>query len=260
MEFNLQSILRALLISTSESLSIKAIQAVVTRYHEQQERSANAAGTATELDEAGVPVARVTGVPIPEQSEIEDIINQVPLLLTATQIREAMDALNQTMKENGEVTRIVAGPEGFRLAIAPEYANWVRLLRDEPKPQRLSTAALETLAIIAYRQPVTRSEMETLRGVSVDAALSRLLDLELIFVSGRADTPGRPSQYSTTQKFLEFVGIQTVSELPESDVLSPAQIAEWLQKAVVPQRPKTAADVGLAEDKTLDLPNTQPNE
>ncbi|MCR5183564.1 MAG: SMC-Scp complex subunit ScpB [Opitutales bacterium] len=252
-DFNLQSILRALLISTSESISIKEIQTVVARYHEQREREMLAVGTPEDFDEAGLPVVR-NGVPAPEQGEIEQIVNQVPLLLTATQIREAMEILNQTMKDDGEVTRIVSGPEGFRLAIAPEYASWVRLLRDEPKPNRLSTAALETLAIIAYRQPVTRAEMESLRGVSVDTALARLVDLDLVRISGRADSPGRPSQYSTTQKFLDFVGIRTVSELPESDVLSPAQIAEWLQKAMAPQKPKTSADVGLTDDKTLDLP------
>lgn len=247
MEFDLQRVLRALLVSTSEALSVKEIQSVVTRYHEWREESAG-----TELDEAGLPVDPES-VPAPEQGEIEDIINQVPLLLTAAQIREAMEKLDSTMRENGEPTRVVAGPKGYKLTVAPEYADWIRLLRNEAKPKRLSAAVLETLAVVAYRQPVTRAEMEALRGVAVDSALARLCDLELVCVSGRAETPGRPQQYATTQKFLEFAGLKTISELPESDVLSPAQIAEWLQKAMRPQTPKTAADVGLAEDETLNL-------
>lgn len=245
MEFNLKKILKALLASTSEPLSIKDIQAVITRYHEQREKTGGA--PAPETDEGGVPVERPAGESEPEQSIIEDIINQVPVLLTATQIREAIEELNQEMKDSRDATRIVIGPEGFRMMIAPDYAEWVRLLRNDPRPQRLTAAALETLAIVAYRQPVTRAEMEALRGVSVDSALSRLLDLELVMVSGRADLPGRPSQFSTTPKFLEFIGLQTISELPESDVLSPSQISAWIQKAMNPNRP-TNSDVGLQDE------------
>lgn len=246
MEFNLKKILKALLASTSEPLSIKDIQAVITRYHEQREK--NEKNAAPETDEGGVPVARPEGENAePEQRVIEDIINQVPVLLTATQIREAIEELNSEMKDSRDATRIIIGPEGFRMVIAPDYAEWIRLLRNDPRPQRLTAAALETLAIVAYRQPVTRAEMEALRGVSVDSALSRLLDLELIMVSGRADLPGRPSQFSTTSKFLEFIGLQTISELPESDVLSPSQISAWIQKAMNPNRP-TNADVGLHEE------------
>lgn len=245
MEFNLKKILKALLASTSEPLSIKDIQAVITRYHEQREK--NGKSSVPETDEGGVPVPHNSADSEPEQSIIEDIINQVPILLTATQIREAIEELNQEMKESRDATRIIVGPEGFRMMIAPDYAEWVRLLRNDPRPQRLTAAALETLAIVAYRQPVTRAEMEALRGVSVDSALSRLLDLELIMVSGRADLPGRPSQFSTTPKFLEFIGLQTISELPESDVLSPSQISAWIQKAMNPNRP-TNSDVGLHDE------------
>lgn len=248
MEFNLKKILKALLASTSEPLSIKDIQAVITRYHEQREK--NAKIPARETDEAGVLVAPPEDAAAePVQRVIEDIINQVPMLLTATQIRETIEELNSEMKESHDATRIVIGPEGFRMVISPDYAEWIRLLRNDPRPQRLTAAALETLAIVAYRQPVTRAEMEALRGVSVDSALSRLLDLELIMVSGRADLPGRPSQFSTTPKFLEFIGLQTISELPESDVLSPSQISAWIQKAMNPNRP-TNADVGLHEEES----------
>lgn len=228
-----------MLASTSEPLSIKDIQAVITRYHEQREKTP--AGTPSSAEPNAAEEES------PEQALIQDIINQVPTLLTATQIREAIAELNQEMIDTGDVTRILQGPEGFKMTIAPDYAEWIRLLRNDPRPQKLSQAALETLAIVAYRQPVTRGEMEAVRGVSVDSAIARLLDLELIAVSGRADLPGRPSQFSTTPKFLDFIGLQTISELPESDVLSPAQISAWIERAKNPTK-ATAADVGLPED------------
>jgi chromosome segregation and condensation protein ScpB len=123
------------------------------------------------LEAAGEPTILPAGPPV--QEVIQDIIDQVPTLLTATQIREAVDALEAEMREANDACRILQGPEGFRLVISPAYADWVRLLRGEPRPQRLSPASLETLSIVAYRQPVTRSEMEAIRGVSVDSALTR---------------------------------------------------------------------------------------
>ena len=227
MEFNLKKIIKALLLSTSEAVSIKDIQKVVQRYHAQAVHEKSEEG-ATPSSDAPAPADA------PVQEVIQDIINQVPTLLTATQIREAVDILEAEMRDANDSARILQGPEGFRLVISPAYADWVRLLRGEPRPQRLSPASLETLSIIAYRQPVTRPEMEAIRGVSVDSALNRLLELELVAVTGRADLPGRPIQYGTTDKFLDFTGLRTLGELPASDVLSPAQISEWITRATTP--------------------------
>ncbi len=239
MEFNLKKIIKALLLSTSEAVSIKDIQKVVQRYHAQ-------AAAPTEASE-GQP-AEPAPAAAPVQEVIQDIIDQVPTLLTATQIREAVDALEAEMRESNDSCRILQGPEGFRLVISPAYSDWVRLLRGEPRPQRLSPAALETLSIVAYRQPVTRPEMEAIRGVSVDSALTRLLELELVAVTGRADLPGRPIQYGTTDRFLDFTGLRSLGELPSSDVLSPAQISEWITRATAPVA-VSDADVGLPAEQ-----------
>ncbi len=239
MEFNLKKIIKALLLSTSEAVSIKDIQKVVQRYHAQ-------AAAPTEASE-GQP-AEPAPAAAPVQEVIQDIIDQVPTLLTATQIREAVDALEAEMRESNDSCRILQGPEGFRLVISPAYSDWVRLLRGEPRPQRLSPAALETLSIVAYRQPVTRPEMEAIRGVSVDSALTRLLELELVAVTGRADLPGRPIQYGTTDRFLDFTGLRSLGELPSSDVLSPAQISEWITRATAPVAVGDA-DVGLPAEQ-----------
>ncbi len=223
--FNLKKILMALMFSTSEPLSIKDIQAVITRYHAENDARAPAPKGGDEgadgLDGG--------------QSVIEDIFAQVPTLLTATQIREAMEEISAELEESGAVYSLLQSSSGFKLAISKDYAEWVRLLRNDPRPQRLSRAALETLAIVAYRQPVTRAEIEAIRGVNADGAISRLTEKELIYISGRADLPGRPLQYATTQNFLDYAGISSLEELPASDVLSPNQIAEWIRRAISPE-------------------------
>ncbi|MGE9292697.1 MAG: SMC-Scp complex subunit ScpB [Puniceicoccales bacterium] len=236
MEFNLKKILKALLLSNSEPLSIRDIQAVITRYHEQAEAE-------PPEPEAEEPSGEGDG-----QGVIEPILQQVPSLLTATQIRDAMDAIAHELEDQREVYRLLQGPAGYRIATSPEYADWVRLMRNEAKPMKLSQAAMETLSIIAYRQPVTRAEMEAIRGVSVDSAVSKLLELELILVTGRADLPGRPIQYGTTDKFLEFIGVRSIEELPASDVLSPTQITEWFRRSTQEDEPLTDKDVGLPEE------------
>jgi segregation and condensation protein B len=120
---------------------------------------------------------------------------------------------------------------------------------------KLTQSALETLAIIAYRQPVTRAEIETSRGVSVESPVNRLLERDLIKITGRADLPGRPIQYGTTEAFLEFVGVRSLDELPASDVLSTREIDDWLKRA---NDPHTVDDkqVGLdteSGDEEADL-------
>lgn len=247
MQFNLKKILKALLFSTSEWLSIKDIQAVIARYHEENERFGSEEEAA---DGAGSEPSEAVGdEPSGEQALMKDLMAQVPTLLTATQIREAMDEIAGELQESGEVYKLLQGPNGFRLSISPDYADWVRLLRNDPRPQKLKQAALETLAIIAYRQPVTRAEIEAIRGVNADSAIARLTDRDLIYIVGRADLPGRPLQYATTPHFLEFIGVTSIEELPASDVLSPNQISEWIRRASNPAAVKNE-DVGLpGEDK-----------
>jgi segregation and condensation protein B len=239
MEFDLKKTLLSLLHSTNEPLSIKDVQAVITRYHEQAEQ------LLTEQAEDG----EENGAADEDGQEVmRDLLEQVPSLLTSAQIRDAMGGIAEELLESESVFRLNEGPNGYRLAIAPRYAEWVRLLREEPRPQRLSPAAMETLAIVAYRQPVTRSEVEAIRGVSADSSLNKLLERELIYVVGRAELPGRPLQYGTTDSFLEYCGIRSLEELPASDVLSPNQITEWIRAATLPEEELSDKDMGLAEE------------
>jgi len=228
MEFNLRKILKALLFSTSEPLAIKDVQTVITRFHRMRSEEMEQAD-ATEED----------------QALFDDVLSQVPTMLTATQIRDALEALNNELLDTDEPYRLHEGPNGFRIIVSPDYSDWVRLLREEPRPQRLSAAAMETLAIVAYRQPVTRADIEAIRGVSSDSGLNKLLERELIQVLGRADLPGRPLEYGTTSTFLEFCGLKSIEELPASDVISPNQITEWIRKATMPEDEVTETSVGL---------------
>ncbi|KAF0093362.1 MAG: segregation and condensation protein B [Puniceicoccaceae bacterium 5H] len=234
--FDLKKTLLALLFSSSEALTIRQIQNVVQRFHEQAESERVEAGedAAEPGEDAG-------------QSVLQDLLDQVPSLLTAAQIREAMATVSADLEQRKEVWRLVEAVEGYKLVIAPEHADWVRLLRNEPRPRRLSAAQMETLAIVAYRQPVTRAEVEAIRGVSSDNALNRLQERGLVEVIGRADLPGRPMQYGTARAFLEFVGLRSLDELPASDVLSPQQINEWIRRATEPEAAPTQQDLGLGD-------------
>jgi segregation and condensation protein B len=231
MEINIQKTLEALLLSTSEPISLKELVKLFVRYYEDALSAAEEAKESTEED----------------ASEVE-----VPSLATQAHIQEALNALTDAAEVEDKAYRITEGPSGYQLVTAPQYAEFVRLLRGEPRPMKLSPAALETMSIVAYRQPVTRAEMEAIRGVSIDSALNKLLELELVHVTGRAELPGRPIQYGTTDKFLEFTGIKDLDELPASDVLTNHQIDEWMRHSDEPVEDVSDEDVGLAKEPNPD--------
>lgn len=114
-------------------------------------------------------------------------------------------------RESGIVIQEVAG--GFQFRTRPEMAQWIKKLKGV-KPASLSPAAMETLAIVAYRQPIVKSEIESIRGVDVSAPLKGLLDKKLVRILGRKDVPGKPIIYGTTKKFLEVFNLRELSDLP----------------------------------------------
>ncbi|MGI9862174.1 SMC-Scp complex subunit ScpB [Moorella naiadis] len=128
-------------------------------------------------------------------------------------VDELAAELRQLYEQEGRGLQVRHVAGGYQMCTRPEYAPYVEALL-RPELPVLSRAALETLAIIAYRQPVTRGEMEYIRGVKVDGVLNTLLSRGLVQEVGRKDTPGRPVLYGTTSKFLEFFGLQDLRELP----------------------------------------------
>ncbi len=134
----------------------------------------------------------------------------------ATPTREALQLALATLEEDyrnrGIELALVAG--GYRIQVRKECAPWIARLWDE-KPPRYSRALLETLALIAYRQPITRGEIEEIRGVAVSTNIVKtLLEREWVRVVGHRDVPGRPSLYATTRKFLDYFGLKSLNELP----------------------------------------------
>ena len=135
---------------------------------------------------------------------------------------EVVAAVEELKIEYGQQERafqLVEKAEGWQLATDPAYANWVRQLFPAPKPARLTAPALETLAIIAYRQPITRPDVEAVRGVAIDGVLQTLMEHGLVKISGRAEIPGRPLLYETTQFFLDHFGLRNLDELPNVEEL-----------------------------------------
>ena len=221
MESDLEKALEALLLSTAEPIRFQELVSVFGRHHSQMK-------DALETDEAS-----------------EEDSSPVPEPVSEEQISAALNRLVDAAEVQNKAYRIVEGPGGYQMVTAPQFADYVRLLRGEPRPMKLSPAALETLSIVAYRQPATRVEMEAIRGVAVDGPLNRLIELELVQVAGRAELPGRPIQYRTTDRFLEFIGVRDLDSLPSSDVLSNQQINDWMRREAVSVTDK---DVGLAEE------------
>jgi segregation and condensation protein B len=132
------------------------------------------------------------------------------------QVNDALVELQAQVAASGRAYQVRETATGWLLSSAPGYAPWLRALYPEAKPTRLSASALETLAIIAYRQPITRADMEAVRGVSVDGVMQTLLDRGLVKIAGRSESAGRPLLYATTQFFLDHFGLRHLDELPNS--------------------------------------------
>jgi segregation and condensation protein B len=203
---DLKFILESILFSAQKPLSVKEIRDVL----------ANAA----EQDDADATVKALKKTKEPEVTE----------------------ALEQLVKEHEDAKRsyrlaCVAG--SWQFVTQPEFAPWLKaLVGVKARPPRLSQPALETLAIIAYRQPITRAEVEQIRGVNVDGTMQTLTERGLVEGVGRAEVVGRPMTYGTTALFLEYFGLRGLDDLPAADEL---------RKIVVEKPPAPlTADPGLA--------------
>jgi segregation and condensation protein B len=177
------------------------------------------------------------------KSAIEALLFASEKTLTLEQIRQALDDLNanevrakiEELKSDYEASnrglRIVEVAGGYRMITASGFAPFLKKLFKDRLKERLSKPALETLAIIAYKQPLTRNEIELLRNVNVDAVMKTLLDKSLIRITGRKKVPGRPIVYGTTRQFLEHFGLKSLDELPKMEDFS--QFAEKAQQAEI---------------------------
>jgi len=181
---NLARVIEALLFSAQKPLSIRELTAAIKGAGAEDELSPN-------------EFARVT----------------------KAEFAAALEQLKIEYVQEQRAFQIIEKAEGWQLVTDPVFARWVRQLFPAPKPARLTAPALETLAIIAYRQPITRADVEAVRGVTIDGVLQTLMERGLVKISGRAEVPGRPLLYETTQFFLDHFGLRTLDELPNVEEL-----------------------------------------
>jgi segregation and condensation protein B len=215
----LKFILEALLFSAQKPLSTKELKDIFTTAPEHAEGNETARG-----------LKKV------KESELES-------------------TLEQLAKEHAEANRsyrLVCVAGSWQFVTQPDYAPWLKaLVGHKIRPPRLSQPSLETLAIIAYRQPITRAEIEQVRGVAVDGVMQTLLERGLVEQVGRAEVVGRPMTYGTTSSFLEYFGLRSLEDLPAADEL----------RRIVVQKPEAlvTADPGLATvpPEQLSLPGNE---
>ena len=137
-------------------------------------------------------------------------------LTDGTRARSLLKELKRLHEASGSAFRVEQIAGGFQLLTRAPFGPWVRRFMETPVENRLSTAAVETLAIVAYRQPVTRAEIESIRGVGSEEMLRQLLDRDLLAIGGRTEEIGRPNVYATTKRFLRVFGLSKIEDLPPS--------------------------------------------
>ena len=194
--------------------------------------------------------AAVRGV-APEEGENAEVMD-VYRTCTAKEIDEAIRGLEKALDVGRVGFRLVCTGGAYRLQTAPSCGRYVRALLKMDRPNRLGRASLETLAIIAYRQPLTKSEIEDIRGVDVTANIKTLMDLQLIRLVGKSELPGHPFLYGTTPLFLEHFGLASLQQLNELDPTlqrsNPKKKAESYKRPVKEEKTELekAADEGAA--------------
>ena len=165
--------------------------------------------TAAELREC----VRAVGAEEGENAEIMDVYRTC----TSKEVDEALRGLEKALEVGGTGFRLVCAGGAYRLQTEPSCGRYVRAMLKMDRPSRLGRASLETLAIIAYRQPLTKSEIEEIRGVDVSANIKTLMDMQLIRLVGKSELPGHPFLYGTTAAFLEHFGLSSLQQLNELD-------------------------------------------
>jgi segregation and condensation protein B len=175
------------------------------------------------------------------------------LRITEDDVLGIIRELNSEYVQTGRAFRIVHAAGGFQFATMPEFAAWLgRLAKDKAK-RKLTLAALETLAVIAYKQPVTKPEVEAIRGVNADYAIQKLLERGMVTIVGRAATPGRPLLYGTTAEFLKHFGINDLSELPKPREIDEilADQTDDMEKEILKRMGKTPEEIEEALGQTV---------
>ncbi len=157
--------------------------------------------------------------------------------ITTNDVEKTVEELNENYSQENNSFHIIKIARGFLFATKQEYAKYLGFLSTEKTKRRLSQAAVETLSIIAYKQPITKPEIEAIRGVNSDYMINTLLEKKLITIKGRADTIGRPLIYGTTEEFLMYFGLNKISDLPKpreiEEIMKDADFIEQKRKIMI---------------------------
>jgi segregation and condensation protein B len=184
---------------------------------------------------------------------ISMVLDEIPL----GEIRESVGRLETRFAGEDSAIRIEQVAGGYQLCTSPRYSDFVARLYRGRRKQRLSKAAMETLAIIAYRQPVTRADIESVRGVACGGVITTLMERSLIRIEGKARVLGSPFLYGTTQEFLEYLGLNSLKDLPSMEDLEALLEREAASEpADEPGEPRAAAG---ANESPADLPDEGEN-
>lgn len=180
-----------------------------------------------------------------EASRLQEVLD----LESPTVARELVESLRARLDTEGRALQVMEVGGGFRLVTRPEIAPWLVKLARSRTRSRLSRPSLETLAIIGYRQPVSRPEVDAIRGVNSDAVLDNLLERRMIRIAGRKESPGRPFLYETTREFLVAFGLRDLNDLPkvEGELIVPELAEAAAAQLTEPEHEETAAAADPAE-------------
>ncbi len=164
-------------------------------------------------------------------------LSQLAGLEDGTQARSLVKQLNSQYDDAGKAFTVKQIAGGFQMRTRPMFSDWLKKIQNAPSPMRLTGPAMETLAVVAYRQPILKAEIEAIRGVSSGELLRQLLDRGLVKITGRSSELGNPLVYGTTRRFLEIFGLANIESLPRGDHLRGTGLPDWSAMTTTNDRP-----------------------
>jgi len=167
--------------------------------------------------------------------------------VAAEKIEEQLKTIQQDYMDRGAGLMLAEVAGGYQLATRPEHFPWIRKFKTVKTSTKLSRPALETLAIVAYKQPITRTEVELIRGVNIGGIMRNLMERRLVKIVGKKDVPGKPMMYGTTMEFLQYFGLKDLSALPTLKEFQELEPGEEVMEDVQPEAPATEEEI-LAEE------------
>ncbi len=236
---DLRQIIGALILGSERPITPREIRRILEAVaFEQRAEEDDAAAVSDEEIAAAAEADRTEAEDPPEDDSLAGATG-----ISGEAIRQAFAELQEAVRAAGIGMELVEVSGGYRLQTSPACGPWVRRMLNRGKPQRVSRPMIETLAIIAYRQPISRSEIESIRGVGVGHVIKVLMEMQFVRMLGRSDLPGRPFLFGTTTTFLEHFGLKNLNELNEMQPgVERTPVAEQRAKHTKPRPDPAATD------------------